>query len=96
MQKFIVGLVGVFTLKDLPEDYEKFVEYKATIDKKELDDTVPIAILQVKDTTSYHVLFLDSYNSMEEIDKEIEESLDGEIYNFNVRNILEGHLNGQW
>ncbi|WP_302290559.1 DUF749 domain-containing protein [Methanosphaera stadtmanae] len=95
MQKFIVGLVGVFTLKDLPEDYEKFVEYKATIDKKELDDTVPIAILQVKDTTSYHVLFLDSYNSMEEIDKEIEESLDGEIYNFNVRNILEGHLNGQ-
>ncbi|ABC57400.1 MULTISPECIES: DUF749 domain-containing protein [Methanosphaera] len=94
MQKFIVGLVGVFTLKDLPEDYEKFVEYKATIDKKELDDTVPIAILQVKDTTSYHVLFLDSYNSMEEIDKEIEESLDGEIYNFNVRNILEGHLNG--
>ena len=79
MQKFIVGLVGVFTLKDLPEDYEKFVEYKATIDKKELDDTVPIAILQVKDTTSYHVLFLDSYNSMEEIDKEIEESLDGEI-----------------
>lgn len=96
MQKFIVGLVGVFTLKDLPEDYEKFVEYKATIDKKELDDTVPIAILQVKDTTSYHVLFLDSYNSMEEIDKEIEESLDGEIYNFNVRNILEGHLNGHW
>ena len=94
MQKFIVGLVGVFTLKDLPEDYEKFVEYKATIDKKELDDTVPIAILQVKDTTSYHVLFLDSYNSMEEIDKEIEESLDGKIYNFNVRNILEGHLNG--
>ena len=96
MQKFIVGLVGVFTLKDLPEDYEKFVEYKATIDKKELDDSVPIAILQVKDTTSYHVLFLDSYNSMEEIDKEIEESLDGEIYNFNVRNILEGHLNGHW
>ena len=59
MQKFIVGLVGVFTLKDLPEDYEKFVEYKATIDKKELDDTVPIAILQVNYTTSYHVLFLD-------------------------------------
>ena len=29
MQKFIVGLVGVFTLKDLPEDYEKFVEYSA-------------------------------------------------------------------
>lgn len=94
MQKFIVELIGVFTQKDLPEDYEKFVEYKATIDKKELDDSVPIAILQVKDTTSFHVLFLDMYDSMDEIDKEIEESLDGQIYNFNIRKILEGHLNG--
>lgn len=94
MQKFIVELVGVFTLRDLPEDYEKFVEYKATIDKKELDDNVPIAILQVKDTTSYHVLFLDTYDSMDEIDREIEESLDGQIYNFNIKKILEGHLNG--
>ena len=94
MQKFIVGLVGVFTLKDLPEDYEKFVEYKATIDKKELDDTVPIAILQLRIQQVIMFYVLDSYNSMEEIDKEIEESLDGEIYNFNVRNILEGHLNG--
>ena len=94
MQKFIVELIGVFTQKDLPEDYEKLVEYKATIDKKELDDSVPIAILQVKDTTSFHVLFLDTYDSMDEIDKEIEESLDGQIYNFNIRKTLEGHLNG--
>lgn len=94
MQKFIVELVGVFTLKDLPEDYERFVEYKATIDKKEVTDQVPIAILQVKDTTSYHVLFLDEYDSLDEIDKEVEEQLDGQIYNFNIRKILEGHMNG--
>lgn len=93
MQKFIVELIGVFTQKDLPEDYEQFVEYKATIDKKELTDTDKIAVLRVKDTTSYHILFLDNYESMDEIDKEIDETLDGKIYNFNIRKILEGHLN---
>lgn len=94
MQKFITELVGVFKPRDLPEDYEKFVEYKATLDHKEIQDNTPIAVLQIKDTTSYHILFLDEYESMDQIDKEIEESLDGEIYNFNVRKILEGHLNG--
>lgn len=93
MQKFIVELIGVFTQRDLPEDYEKFVDYKATIEKKELTDKDKIAVLKIKDTTSYHILFLDSYNSMEEIDKEIDETLDGKIYNFNIRQILEGHLN---
>lgn len=94
MQKFIVELIGVFTQKDLPEDYEQFVEYKATIEKKEISENEKIAVLRVKDTTSYQILFLDSYNSMEEIDKEIDETLDGKIYNFNIRKILEGHLNG--
>ncbi|MBR0471584.1 MAG: DUF749 family protein [Methanosphaera sp.] len=94
MQKFIVELIGVFTQKDLPEDYEKFVEYKATMLNREVSETDKIAVLKVKDTTSYQILFLDDYNSMDEIDKEIDETLDGKIYNFNIRKILEGHLNG--
>ena len=93
MQKFIVELIGVFTKKDLPEDYEKFVDYKATIEDREVDEKVKIAVLRVKDTTSYHILFLDSYDSMDEIDKEVDEKLDGKIYNFNIRRILEGHIN---
>ncbi|RAP46739.1 MAG: hypothetical protein BZ136_07250 [Methanosphaera sp. rholeuAM74] len=93
MQKFIVELIGVFTKKDLPEDYEKFVDYKATIEDRDVDDKVKIAVLRVKDTTSYHILFLDSYDSMDEIDKEVDEKLDGKIYNFNIRRILEGHIN---
>ena len=93
MQKFIVELIGVFTKRDLPEDYEQFVEYKATIENREISDNEKIAVLRVKDTTSYHILFLDSYDSMDQIDKEIDETLDGKIYNFNIRKILEGHLN---
>lgn len=94
MQKFIVELVSVFTPRDLPEEYQQFVDYKATIEKKELTDKDKIAVLRVKDTTSYHVLFLDDYESMDEIDKEVDETLDGKIYNFNIRKILEGHING--
>lgn len=94
MQKFIVELIGVFTQKDLPEDYEQFVEYKATIRNKEITENDKIAILRVKDTTSYQVFFLNDYESLEELDKEVDETLDGKIYNFNIRKILEGHING--
>ena len=50
--------------------------------------------MKVKDTTSYHVLFLDEYDSLEQIDQELEEKLDGQIYNYTIRNILQGHMNG--
>jgi hypothetical protein len=93
MQKFIVELIGVFNQRDLPEDYQQFVDYKATIENKDISDADKIAVLRVKDTTSYHILFLNDYDSMDEIDKEIDETLDGKIYNFNIRKILEGHLN---
>ncbi len=94
MQKFIVELIGVFTQKDLPEDYEQFVEYKATIENKEITEQDKIAVLRVKDTTSYQVFFLNDYDSLEQLDKEVDEKLDGKIYNFNIRKILEGHING--
>jgi len=94
MQKFIVELIGVFTQKDLPEDYEQFVEYKATIENKEITAEDKIAVLRVKDTTSYQIFFLNDYESLEQLDQEVDEKLDGKIYNFNVRKILEGHING--
>ena len=93
MQKFIVEMIGVFTTKDMPEDYQQFLDFRVNIDNKELTDKDKIAVLRVKDTTSYHILFLNDYSSMDEIDNEIDETLDGKIYNFQTRKILEGHLN---
>ena len=93
MQKFIVELIGVFTTKDMPEDYQQFLDFRVNIDNKELTDKDKIAVLRVKDTTSYHILFLNDYSSMDEIDNEIDETLDGKIYNFQTRKILEGHIN---
>ena len=93
MQKFIVEMIGVFTTNDMPEDYQQFLDFRVNIDNKELTDKDKIAVLRVKDTTSYHILFLNDYSSMDEIDNEIDETLDGKIYNFQTRKILEGHLN---
>ena len=71
----------------------KIIHKIQLIENKEVTDQDKIAVLRVKDTTSYQILFLNDYNSMDEIDKEIDETLDGKIYNFNIRKILEGHLN---
>ncbi len=93
-QNFIVELVAIFKSKEeVPEDYEKFVDYKYTISGRDPEEPVTIAVLKIKDTTSYNVIFLEDYDSIEEIDKELEETLDGQIYNYNIRNILEGYLN---
>lgn len=94
MQKFIVELIGVFTTKDMPEDYQQFLDFRVNIDNKELTDKDKIAVLRVKDTTSYQIFFLNDYDSLEQLDKEVDETLDGKIYNFNIRKIIEGHING--
>ncbi|MDI9619000.1 DUF749 domain-containing protein [Methanothermobacter sp.] len=87
---FIATLKGIFTLKDLPEEFRPFVEYKAGLEKKELSDDDEVAILSIRGTQSNHVLILSSYSSVEEIRKELEEA--GAKINHTTLKILEGHL----
>ncbi|MDI6841506.1 DUF749 domain-containing protein [Methanothermobacter wolfeii] len=87
---FIATLKGIFTLKDLPEEFRPFVDYKAGLEKKKLSDDDEIAIISIKGTQSNHVLFLDSYSSVDEIRRELEEA--GAKINHTTLKILEGHL----
>ncbi len=87
---FVATLGGIFKFKDLPEEYGPYVQFKATIEKREVQDTDEIAILDITGTDSHHVLFLDSYNNIEEIKKELEEA-DAKV-NITTLKILEGHL----
>jgi hypothetical protein len=87
---FIATLKGIFTLKDLPEEFRPFVDYKAGLEKKELTDDDEIAIISIKGTQSNHVLFLSSYKNVDEIRKELEEA--GAKINHTTLKILEGHL----
>jgi hypothetical protein len=68
---FVATLDGIFRYADLPEEYEPYVQFKATIDKRELKPNDELAILNIAGTSTHHVLFLDSYSSTDEIEREL-------------------------
>ena len=87
---FIAILGGIFKFKDLPEEYGPYVQFKATIENREVQDDDEIAILDITGTDSHHVLFLDKYNNLNEIKRELREA-DAKV-NVTTLKILEGHL----
>jgi hypothetical protein len=87
---FVASLVGIFKFKELPENYGPFAQHKATMEKRTIKDDDQVAILNIAGTESFHVLFLDSYKTIAEIDEELKQ-VDAEL-NYNTKKILEGHL----
>ena len=87
---FVATLGGIFKFKDLPEEYGPYVQFKATIENREVQDDDEIAILDITGTDSHHVLFLDSYQNIDQITDELKEA-DAKV-NITTLKILEGHL----
>ncbi|AIS31312.1 MULTISPECIES: DUF749 domain-containing protein [Methanobacterium] len=87
---FVATLAGVFKFAELPEKYGPFVQYKASLEDKNIKDTDDIAILDISGTESVHVLFLDSYQSIKEIDDELK-AADAKL-NHSSKQVLEGYL----
>ena len=87
---FVASLVGIFRYTELPEKFGPFVQYKASIEGKQIENDDDITILNVSGTESYHVLFLSSYHDIKEIEAELKDA-HAEI-NFSTKKILEGHL----
>ncbi len=87
---FLATLDGIFKYSDLPEEYEPYVQFKATIEKRELKPSDEIAILNIAGTSTHHVLFLDSYENISEIEKELKDA-DAKI-NHTTLKIIGGHL----
>ena len=85
---FVATLDRIDKVKNVEDEMMNYVKFKAAIEKRELNEEDEIAILQIAGTTSYHVLFLDSYNSIDEIKKELES--DAKI-NATSINILKRH-----
>lgn len=88
---FISTLVGIFKYTELPEKYSPYVEYKASIEDRDIKEDEPIAVLNISGTESYHILFLTSYNSIAEIEKELKDT-DAKL-NYSSKKILEEHVN---
>lgn len=87
---FVATLDGIFKYPYIPEEYEPYVQFKATIEKREVKDGDDLAILSISGTDSHHVLFLDSYNNIREIEKELKDA-DAKI-NHTTLKIIGGHL----
>jgi len=87
---FVASLVGIFRYTELPEKFGPFVQYKASMEDKQIKMDEDIAILNISGTESYHVLFLNSYQDIKEIEAELKDA-HAEI-NFSTKKILEGHL----
>lgn len=87
---FLATLDGIFKYSDLPEEYEPYVQFKATIEKRELKQSDEIAILNIAGTSTHHVLFLDSYQNISEIENELKDA-DAKI-NHTTLKIIGGHL----
>ena len=87
---FVATLDGIFKYSDLPEEYEPYVQFKATIEKRELKQSDEIAILNIAGTSTHHVLFLDSYENISQIENELKEA-DAKI-NHTTLKIIGGHL----
>lgn len=87
---FVASLAGIFKYSELPEKYGPFVQYKASLEDKDIKDDDDIAILNISGTESVHVLFIDSYQSTSEINAELKEA-DAKL-NHRSKQILEGYL----
>ncbi|GAB4310103.1 MAG: DUF749 family protein [Methanobacteriaceae archaeon] len=87
---FIATLVGIFRYNELPEEFGPFVQYKASLENKDINDEEEIAILNIRGTESNHVLFLSSYDNISQIKDELKQA-DAKV-NQTTLKILEGHL----
>lgn len=87
---FIATLVGIFKFEELPQQYGPLVRYKASLENKKITEDDEIAILNIKGTESNHVLFLDSYQNLTQIEDELKKA-DAKL-NYSSKKILEGHL----
>lgn len=87
---FVASLVGIFKYTEVPEKYGPFVKYKASIENRDIKENDKIAILNISGTESNHVLFLDSYKDIHEIEEELKEV--GAEINYTSRKVLEGYL----
>lgn len=68
----VARLIAITELKNVPPDIRPFVEFKATIEDRTLEDMDKVAILNIDTTTSYVPVFLKDPPTMQELEKDLE------------------------
>ena len=66
-------LVGVYTVRELPEELQPFMNIQARREKKELKLSEKVAVFQIESTASFVVAFLSTLKSVEEMDARLKD-----------------------
>jgi hypothetical protein len=68
----VARLVAITEWRNVPSEMRPFVEFKAAVEERELDEKDLVAILNIDTTTCYIPVFLKDPHSMAEIEKDLE------------------------
>ena len=66
-------LIGVYTLRDMPEELTGFVNFQAKLEKHELRPDERIALLVIVGTSSYVPLFVETISDLNAAEKKLRE-----------------------
>ncbi len=73
-------LIGVYTLRDMPEELTGFVNFQAKLEKHELRMDERIALLVIVGTSSYVPVFVESISDLTSAEKKLRDQ-DAEMDN---------------
>lgn len=73
-------LIGVYTLRDMPEELTGFVNFQAKLERHELRPDERIALLVIVGTSSYVPVFVERINDLTAAEKKLREQ-DAEMDN---------------
>lgn len=64
-------MVAITELRNLPPDIRPFVEFKAMVEDRKLDEKEVVAVLNIDTTTCYVPVFLKDPPTMDRLEKEL-------------------------
>jgi len=67
----VARLMAITEFKNVPPDIRPFVEFKAAVDDRKLEDNELVAILVIDTTTCYIPVFLKNPGSMEQLEADL-------------------------
>jgi len=67
----VARLVGITEVKNVPPDVRPFVEFKAAVEERKLDQNELVALLNIDTSACYVPVFLKDPVSMAQLEKEL-------------------------
>ena len=67
----VARLVAITELRNLPPDIRPFVEFKAMVEDRKIDEKEIVAVLNIDTTTCYVPVFLKDPLTMDRLEKEL-------------------------